>query len=882
MTTQLGSKYQLDEVLGRGASGEVWSGTGPDGPVAIKVLRRELAQDPLVLERFVGERSLLLGIDSPHVVGVRDLVIEGDRLAIVMDLVAGGDLRTLLRSERTLVPAVAVEIIAQVLDGLTTVHEAGVVHRDLKPENILIEDRPDGMHVQVADFGIARLASGSRLTRTTGLLGTPRYVAPEVVERGKAAPPADVYAAGVTLFELLFGRVPFDGPHPAAVLRAHAEGCATRPNDVPDSLWLVLAGMLAKNASDRPSAGAAATRLRALGSDVSALPRFPRLAPMRDDGELTATTDPHGNATDLTGTGRRGWLATDRAATAPANASGRRRSLALVLGALTIVGVLVAGVTVLSHDAPRRFLLAGATVPFDDDTQGKLTIERTWGFGKKDGSELVSELAIRAKDRGPLPAKASFLEVLPPEVTTKEADVDFGGTTVAVNAASLAGSGGAGKAIKATSTGLKARIPVAAGKSVVRVSYRVQIPRGSTSQRRLDNLAWYRNRFWRGYCKTTGSNCDAVQLDQISFLAFPAAVGISQVFNANAWLEGVNSDGSRVPAGTVDSVKWSIDPAGAAFAKVDRNGLVTGVFPGVATVTAETPGVPPTSLTISVTQQQALVASSIRVLGDETVILGNALALPGSRRYTVEGKAQDGSVIPVVGVIWSVDPSWVGSIGSDGDLEPHWFGDNQVARAKVRAEYVNAEGKKLTDALDITVTTISDVVTFDPRTSPPTSTGPGPGTIPTIPTTGTTATTASTTPFGKPDLVITAFSPPSTLAAGTCFRFEVTIKNIGTGPTPGATKHGVLFVVDGQHLWTSLSQTAMQPGESRPLSADGGRGDATCNPGADMFRPLWLATSGSHSVLAWVDDTSGGHPTGFIDESNEDNNKWPTQTITVP
>ena len=99
------------------------------------------------------------------------------------------------------------------------------------------------------------------------------------MQRGKAAPPADVYSAGVTLYELLFGAVPFDGPNPAAVLRAHLDDAPRRPEGVPDDLWLVLASMLAKNASNRPSAAAAARQLHALRPRLVGRARFERMAP---------------------------------------------------------------------------------------------------------------------------------------------------------------------------------------------------------------------------------------------------------------------------------------------------------------------------------------------------------------------------------------------------------------------------------------------------------------------------------------------------------------------------------------------------------------------------------------------------------------------------
>ncbi len=117
----------------------MWLGEGPEGPVAIKLLREDLASDQELVGRFVQERTALLGLDHPNVVSVRDLVVDGNDLALVMDLVRGTDLRTRLDRERRLAPEAAVAIVADVADGLAAAHAAGVVHRDVKPENVLLD-----------------------------------------------------------------------------------------------------------------------------------------------------------------------------------------------------------------------------------------------------------------------------------------------------------------------------------------------------------------------------------------------------------------------------------------------------------------------------------------------------------------------------------------------------------------------------------------------------------------------------------------------------------------------------------------------------------------------------------------------------------------------
>ena len=211
----LGASYRLVELLGSGATGEVWrvEHTATGVQYAAKLLRAELAADPEIVERFVRERSVLLALQHPSIVRVQDLVVEGDRLAIVMDLVAGGSTRDLLVAEGTLAPRDALVLTAETLDALAAAHSNDVTHRDVKPDNVLLAapfaSGTTGA-VRVTDFGIASVVA-ERDRRTTGLLGTPQYMAPESISHGRSGPAADVYGAGVMLYEFLAGRTPFAG-----------------------------------------------------------------------------------------------------------------------------------------------------------------------------------------------------------------------------------------------------------------------------------------------------------------------------------------------------------------------------------------------------------------------------------------------------------------------------------------------------------------------------------------------------------------------------------------------------------------------------------------------------------------------------------------------
>ncbi|MGP4045560.1 serine/threonine-protein kinase [Streptomyces sp. 2A115] len=267
MVRKIGSRYTANQILGRGSAGTVWLGEGPEGPVAIKLLREDLASDQELVGRFVQERTALLGLDHPHVVSVRDLVVDGNDLALVMDLVRGTDLRTRLDRERRLAPEAAVAIVADVADGLAAAHAAGVVHRDVKPENVLLDMQgplgPGGSHpALLTDFGVAKLIDSPRRTRATKIIGTPDYLAPEIIEGLPPRAAVDIYALATVLYELLAGFTPFGGGHPGAVLRRHVTETVVPLPGIPEELWQLLVQCLAKAPASRLRASELGGRLR--------------------------------------------------------------------------------------------------------------------------------------------------------------------------------------------------------------------------------------------------------------------------------------------------------------------------------------------------------------------------------------------------------------------------------------------------------------------------------------------------------------------------------------------------------------------------------------------------------------------------------------------
>ncbi|MFD3837720.1 serine/threonine-protein kinase [Streptomyces sp. NPDC058642] len=297
----VGSKYFLEEPLGRGATGTVWrarqrEAAGAEAAVqgqagetvAIKVLKEELASDPDIVMRFLRERSVLLRLTHPNIVRVRDLVVEGDLLALVMDLVEGPDLHRYLRENGPFSPVGAALLTAQIADALAASHADGVVHRDLKPANVLLKQHGGQMHPLLTDFGIARLADSPGLTRTHEFVGTPAYVAPESAEGRPQTSAVDIYGAGILLYELVTGRPPFSGGSALEVLHQHLSSEPRRPSTVPDPLWTIIERCLRKNPDDRPSAENLARGLRVVAAGVGVHASSAQIAAAENVGALLA------------------------------------------------------------------------------------------------------------------------------------------------------------------------------------------------------------------------------------------------------------------------------------------------------------------------------------------------------------------------------------------------------------------------------------------------------------------------------------------------------------------------------------------------------------------------------------------------------------------
>jgi len=246
-------RYQIQDALGRGGMATVYAAYDPsfERQVAIKLLPREFLHDPQFHTRFQREAKAIAALEHPAILPVYDFGEDDGQPYLVMRLMSGGSLKE--RIEQGPLPLdETLMVVERVGAALAAAHTKGVIHRDLKPGNILFDG--DG-NPAIADFGIVKLTEHASQLTGSGIVGTPAYMAPEMASAGGVTPLIDIYAMGVTLYQMLTGQLPFNADTPMGLMAAHVtkpvpDVREARP-DLPEDAQYVIERSMAKDPAER-------------------------------------------------------------------------------------------------------------------------------------------------------------------------------------------------------------------------------------------------------------------------------------------------------------------------------------------------------------------------------------------------------------------------------------------------------------------------------------------------------------------------------------------------------------------------------------------------------------------------------------------------------
>ena len=254
MAKIIAERYELLELIGQGGMADVYLAQDIilNRTIAIKILRTSLAKDPIYVTRFQREASAAAALSHKNIVEIYDVGEDEDKYYIVMEYVPGMTLKELILKRGAVHVVEAIDIMKQVISGISKAHQLGIIHRDLKPQNILVTD--SGV-AKIADFGIASMQSLAQVTQTDVIMGSLHYLAPELARGEKATAQSDVYALGIVFYELLRGEVPFNGESPVNISLKHMQedlpSLLEFNPSIPQSVENIVIKATAKNLNDR-------------------------------------------------------------------------------------------------------------------------------------------------------------------------------------------------------------------------------------------------------------------------------------------------------------------------------------------------------------------------------------------------------------------------------------------------------------------------------------------------------------------------------------------------------------------------------------------------------------------------------------------------------